>query len=286
MRHEDRGGAAIPSSVHDGSPAAESTRPIARQPSDCSAGRQNRRPSSVPDTGTGAAVRVPQHIAVIMDGNRRWAEARSLPVALGHRAGANAARRTIELAIRAGVPWLTLFAFSTENWARPADEVAEITALLRHYLRAEVGQLVKQGVRLRVIGERDRFGADTRAAIEAAEARTLGGTQLNLTIALSYGGRAEILAATRALASACLRGELAPATIDEATFKARLSTREIPDPDLVIRTSGEQRLSNFLLWQTAYAEFSFQAVLWPDFDARHFGSALEEYAQRKRRFGA
>ena len=221
-----------------------------------------------------------------MDGNRRWAEARSLPVALGHRAGAQAARRTIEAAIRSDVPWLTLFAFSSENWARPVEEVTEITALLRHYLSSEVGELVKQGVRLRVIGERARFGPEMRAAIEAAEARTQSGLRLNLTIALSYGGRAEMLAATRALAEACLKGALTPAAIDEAAFEAHLFTREIPDPDLVIRTSGEQRLSNFLLWQTAYAELSFRPVLWPDFDAGHFNAALEEYAHRKRRFGA
>ena len=232
------------------------------------------------------AVPALRHVAVIMDGNRRWAEARGLPVALGHRAGADAARRTIEAALRAELPWLTLFAFSSENWARPADEVTEITGLLRHYLRSEVGSLAKQGVRLRVIGERTRFGPETRAAIEAAEAHTKTGARLNLTIALSYGGRAEILAAARALSDACLRGTLSPADIDEAAFTAQLSTNEMPDPDLVIRTSGEQRLSNFMLWQAAYAEFSFPSVLWPDFGIEHFNAALAEFASRERRFGA
>jgi undecaprenyl diphosphate synthase len=242
--------------------------------------------SSLPALAAGAGVAAPRHVAVIMDGNRRWAQARGQPVALGHRAGADAARRTIEAAIRAGVPWLTLFAFSSENWSRPADEVRELTGLLRHYLRAEVGHLVKEGVRLRVIGERERFGPETRAAIEAAEADTRGGERLNLTVALSYGGRAEILAAARAIAEACLHGEIAPAALDEAAFAARLFTAGMPDPDLVIRTSGEQRLSNFLLWQTAYAELSFQPVLWPDFGAEHFNAALEEFAGRDRRFGA
>ena len=232
------------------------------------------------------AVPALRHVAVIMDGNRRWAETRGLPVALGHRAGADAARRTIEAALRAELPWLTLFAFSSENWARPADEVREITGLLRHYLRSEVGGLAKQGVRLRVIGERTRFGPEMRAAIEAAEARTETGTRLNLTIALSYGGRSEILAAARALSEACMRGTLSPSEIDEATFAAQLSTKETPDPDLVIRTSGEQRLSNFLLWQAAYAEFSFPSVLWPDFGIEHFNEALAEFATRERRFGA
>ena len=242
--------------------------------------------SSLPALAAGAGVAAPRHVAVIMDGNRRWAQARGQPVALGHRAGADAARRTIEAAIRAGVPWLTLFAFSSENWSRPADEVRELTGLLRHYLRAEVGHLVEEGVRLRVIGERERFGPETRAAIEAAEADTRGGARLNLTVALSYGGRAEILAAARAIAEACLRGEMAPAALDEAAFAARLFTAGMPDPDLVIRTSGEQRLSNFLLWQTAYAELSFQPVLWPDFGPDHFEAALADFAARERRFGA
>lgn len=239
---------------------------------------------SAPQAGAGAAP--PRHVAVIMDGNRRWAQARGLPIALGHRAGADAARRTIEAAIGAGVTWLTLFAFSSENWSRPADEVQELTALLRHYLRAEVSQLNREGVRLRVIGDRARFGEETLRAMDAAEATTAGGGRLNLTVALSYGSRAEILSAAQRVAQAATRGELNPDTLDEAAFAARLFTAGMPDPDLIIRTSGEQRISNFLLWQAAYAELIFLPVLWPDFGISDFNAALADYAARERRFGA
>lgn len=242
--------------------------------------------SAHPALQAGAGAPPPRHVAVIMDGNRRWAQARGLPVALGHRAGADAARRTIEAAIGAGVSWLTLFAFSSENWGRPADEVQELTALLRHYLRAEVAQLSREGVRLRVIGDRGRFGEETLKAIEAAEQRTEAGRRLNLTVALSYGGRAEILAAARSAAAAAVRGELDPETLDEAGFESRLFTAGMPDPDLIIRTSGERRISNFLLWQAAYAELIFLPGLWPDFGAADFNAALTDYAARERRFGA
>jgi len=205
---------------------------------------------------------------------------------LGHRAGADAARRAIEAAIGAGVSWLTLFAFSSENWSRPADEVHELTTLLRHYLSAEVKQLNQEGVRLRVIGERGRFGEETLKAMDSAEAVTAGGLRLNLTVALSYGSRAEILAAARAAAMDVARGELDPGKLDEAAFEARLFTAGMPDPDLIIRTSGEQRISNFLLWQAAYAELIFQPVLWPDFGVADFNAALADYASRERRFGA
>jgi undecaprenyl diphosphate synthase len=221
-----------------------------------------------------------------MDGNRRWAERRGLPVAFGHRAGADAARRAIEAAGEAGVEWLTLFAFSSENWLRPADEVQELTGLLRLYLRSEVNALVKEGVRLRVIGDRERFGPDLTRAIAQAEAATEAGTRLNLNVALSYGARAEIVAAARALAAAVAAGRLDPGGIDETAFAAGLTTAGQPDPDLIIRTSGEQRLSNFLLWQAAYAEFVFLDVLWPDFDRADFASACGEYARRERRYGA
>jgi undecaprenyl diphosphate synthase len=241
----------------------------------------------VPDAAAGvAAAPVPRHVAIIMDGNRRWAEAHGLPVALGHRAGADAARRAIEAAGQHGVGWLTLFAFSSENWHRPAEEVTALTGLLRHYLRSEVSVLAKEGVRLRVIGDRARFGADIAREIERAEAATGGGTRLNLTMALSYGGRAEIVAAARALAEAARSGALDPASLDEESFEGRLFTGGMPDPDLIIRTSGEQRLSNFLLWQAAYAEFVFLDVLWPDFAASHLAGALTEFARRERRYGA
>jgi undecaprenyl diphosphate synthase len=226
-----------------------------------------------------------QHVAIIMDGNRRWAEARGLPVRMGHRAGADAAKRAITAAIKSGVPWLTLFAFSSENWSRPSDEVQELTTLLRHYLRSEVTQLVKEGVRLRVIGDRARFGPETRAEIGEAERRTEAGTRLNLTMALSYGARAEILAAASAIAAAAAAGELDPARLDEAALSSRLFTAGMPDPDLIIRTSGEQRISNFLLWQSAYAEFAFPRVLWPDFGEAEFAAALKDFAARERRYG-
>ncbi len=235
---------------------------------------------------TAATGRIPRHVAIIMDGNRRWAQARGLPVALGHKAGAEAARRSIEAAANAGVEWLTLFAFSSENWTRPADEVQELTTLLRLYLRSEVATLAKEGVRLRVIGDRGRFGPELLRAIEQAETITAAGTRLNLVVALSYGARAEIVSAARAIAAAAQAGTLDPATLDEAGFARQLFTAGQPDPDLIIRTSGEQRLSNFLLWQAAYAEFLFLDVLWPDFGAAHFAQAVAEFGRRERRYGA
>lgn len=228
----------------------------------------------------------PVHVAIIMDGNRRWAKARGQPVAFGHKAGADAARRAIEAAGNAGVRWLTLFAFSSENWQRPSDEVRELTTLLRFYLNHEVKSLAREGVRLRVIGDRMRFGEDMRRLIDRAEEATAHNTALNLNVALSYGARAEILAAARALAASAARGEIAPEEIDEAAFTRNLTTAGMPDPDLIIRTSGEQRLSNFLLWQAAYAEFIFLPVLWPDFDEAQFQAALQSFACRERRYGA
>lgn len=227
----------------------------------------------------------PRHIGIIMDGNGRWAAGRNLPRALGHKAGAEAVRRTIEAAAQAGIGWLTLFAFSSENWQRPAEEVRDLTGLMRMYLRSEVGTLAREGIRLRVIGERERFGADTVRAIAAAEVATAHGTRLNLNVAVSYGGRAEIVAAARDLARQVAAGTLDPEQVDLAAFSAQLSTAGMPDPDLIIRTSGEQRLSNFLLWQSAYAEFVFQDVLWPDYDAAHLGQAIAEFARRERRYG-
>ena len=238
-----------------------------------------------PLTGEGDGA-PPVHVGIIMDGNGRWATARSLPRSLGHKAGAEAARRVIEAAARAGVEWLTLFAFSSENWQRPPDEVRDLTGLIRLYLKSEVGTLVREGVRLRVIGDRERFGPDTVRAITAAEAATAAGTRLNLNVALSYGARAEILAAAREAARRAAAGLLDPESLDEAAFGRMLSTAGMPDPDLIIRTSGEQRLSNFLLCQAAYAEFVFQDVLWPDYGPAHFGAAMDEFARRERRYGA
>jgi undecaprenyl diphosphate synthase len=234
----------------------------------------------------GEVATVPCHVGIIMDGNGRWAAARGIPRAMGHKAGAEAARRAVEAAGEAGVGWLTLFAFSSENWRRPADEVRDLTALMRHYLATEVSRLVKEGVRLRVIGERDRFGADTARAIARAEADTAGGTRLNLTVALSYGSRTEIAGAAREIARRVAAGTLDPEKVDERMVAGFLHTAGMPDPDLIIRTSGEQRISNFLLWQAAYAEFVFQDVLWPDFGAADFQAALGDFARRERRYGA
>ena len=228
----------------------------------------------------------PVHVAIIMDGNGRWASARSLPRIAGHRAGAQAVRRTIEAAVAAGVGWLTLYAFSSENWTRPQPEVRDLTGLLRHYVREELADLKAQGVRLRIIGDRDRFDADICADLARAELETAGNGRLNLNVALSYGGRSEIARAARDALAAVLSGKLDPAALDEARFEQFLTTAGMPDPDLVIRTSGERRLSNFLLWQSAYAELVFMDVLWPDFGAAEFDQALVEFAGRERRFGA
>jgi undecaprenyl diphosphate synthase len=233
-----------------------------------------------------AADPVPQHVAIIMDGNGRWAAARHLPRIAGHREGARAVRRAIEAAGDSGVGWLTIYAFSSENWRRPAGEVLDLTGLLRHYLRNEIAELHAKGVRLRVIGDRAKFDPDIQGDLDAAERLTAGNTRLNLNVALSYGARAEIVAAARLAAEAARAGRLDPAALDEAQFATWLSTAGMPDPDLIIRTSGEQRLSNFLLWQGAYAELVFLDVLWPDFGAQHFAAALAEYAGRERRFGA
>lgn len=250
-----------------------------------SAAAQPAADPAAPGPASGGGDAVPVHVGIIMDGNGRWAAARGLPRALGHKAGAEAARRAIEAAAEAGIGWLTLFAFSSENWRRPADEVRDLTGLMRLYLRSEVKTLVKEGIRLRIIGERERFGPDLVRAIDAAEAMTAEGRRLNLNVALSYGGRAEIVAAARAAMKRAVEQGMAPESLDEAAFGRLLSTAGMPDPDLIIRTSGEQRLSNFLLWQSAYAEFVFQDVLWPDYEARHLAEAIGEFARRERRYG-
>jgi len=229
---------------------------------------------------------VPTHVAIIMDGNGRWASARGLPRLAGHQAGSQAVRRTIEAAITHRVKWLTLYAFSSENWRRPAGEVRDLTGLLRRYLRSEIAELAAQGVRIRIIGDRSRFDADLQSDFAKAERDTAANGRLHLTIALSYGARAEIVAAAQRAAEAVRAGTLDPAKLSEDLFSEFLSTADIPDPDLILRTSGEQRMSNFLLWQSAYAELLFLDVLWPDFGGPHFADALAEYARRERRFGA
>jgi len=225
---------------------------------------------------------IPKHVAIIMDGNGRWAAARGLPRVAGHREGTKAVRRSIEAAIRQGVKYLTLFAFSSENWHRPESEVTDLRGLLLQYLRSELQELHEAGVRLRVIGEQARFGPNIVAELAAAEAKTAQNEKLTLILALSYGARAEIVAAAqRAIAEG-----IAPAALTEQKFASYLATAGVPDPDLLIRTSGEQRLSNFLLWQTAYAELVFTDVLWPDFSEQDFAGAIRNYARRERRFGA
>ncbi len=229
---------------------------------------------------------IPAHVAIIMDGNGRWAKSRGLPRVAGHREGSRAVRRAVEAAIRSGVSWLTIYAFSSENWRRPAGEIMDLTGLLRRYLRSEIAELKESGVRLRFIGDRARFDPDIQADLATAERDTAVNTRLNLTIALSYGARAEIAAAARAALEAARRGCLNPNDLNEEVFARFLATAGMPDPDLIIRTSGEQRLSNFLLWQAAYAELVFLDVLWPDFDEAHFTMAMDEFARRERRFGA
>jgi len=226
------------------------------------------------------------HVAIIMDGNGRWARARGLPRIAGHRSGAEAARRAVEAAAELGVPYLTLFGFSSENWKRPANEVDDLMGLLRHYLRSEIAELNRNNIRLRVIGDRERLPPDIVTLIEQTEALTDRNTRGTVAIALSYGGRAEIALAARRIAAKAAAGLIDPAEVDEACVAHHLLTADMPDPDLVIRTSGEQRLSNFLLWQTAYAEFVFLDTLWPDFSKSDFEGALQEFHARERRYGA
>jgi undecaprenyl diphosphate synthase len=227
----------------------------------------------------------PQHVAIIMDGNGRWAKARGLPRVAGHRRGADAVRRVIRGAGELGVPVLTLFAFSTENWARPADEVSDLMGLLRHYLRHELEELGRNGAKLRVIGDRDRLAKDIVKDICDAEARTRTNTRLDVNICINYGSRDEILRATRNLARKVAVGEMTAEQIDESRFERELLTAGVPDPDLLIRTSGEQRISNFLLWQCAYAELVFVDTLWPDFGKDHLEQAIAEFRKRERRYG-
>jgi undecaprenyl diphosphate synthase len=220
---------------------------------------------------------VPRHVAIIMDGNGRWAKARGLPRAAGHRAGAEAARAVLRAAGEAGVECLTLYAFSSENWRRPAQEISDLTGLLRFYIRRELDSLHKEGIRLKILGDHNAFEADVVKMVDKAVARTADNRRMTLAIALNYGGRAEIVRAARAAATA--------GAIDEAAIERALDTGDLPPLDLLIRTSGEHRLSNFLLWQAAYAELLFVDTLWPDFDGDALRAALADYARRERRYG-
>lgn len=229
--------------------------------------------------------RIPAHIAVIMDGNGRWARAQGLPRFRGHAAGARAVREAIAGAIEAGVEYLTLFTFSQENWSRPALEVDALMRLLRRYARQERDELKRQGVEVRVFGDLDRLPPGPRRSVEDIERYTRGGPRLRLNLMISYGARAEIARAARRLAERVQRGELGASAIDEAAMAAELYLADVPDPDLLIRTSGEMRISNFLLWQLAYTELFITPVLWPDFTREHLYEAIHDYQRRERRFG-
>jgi undecaprenyl diphosphate synthase len=229
--------------------------------------------------------KAPRHVAIIMDGNGRWAKQRGLPRVAGHKAGAEAVRRAMQAAVDNGVEVLTLYAFSSENWRRSTEEIADLTGLMRFYLERELATLHKEGVKLRLIGDYSAFGPDLVARLERAIEHTGGNRRLTLVVALNYGSRTEIAGAARALAVKAAAGEIEPDAIDETAIEAELQTHGLPHLDLLIRTSGEVRLSNFLLWQAAYAELMFVDTLWPDFSEQDFAEALERFAARERRFG-
>ena len=229
---------------------------------------------------------LPRHVAIVMDGNGRWASRRMMPRAAGHVAGVSKVRTIVRAANDIGLPNLTLYAFSSENWKRPITEVSHLMSLFRAYVREDVSQLLENNVRVRFIGNRSRASSDILALMEESESRTEACTGLNLTLAFDYGSQEEIAAAAREMARAAVRGELDPEKITTEFFASQLSTAGTPDPDLVVRTSGEYRLSNFLLWQSAYSEFVFVDKSWPDFTREDFFEALNVFAQRERRFGA
>jgi undecaprenyl diphosphate synthase len=241
-------------------------------------------PAQTPDAGA-AGPRPPRHVAIIMDGNGRWAKARFLPRIAGHRQGVEAVRRVSRAARDLGIEVLTLYAFSSENWRRPEEEVGDLMGLLRHFLRNEIADLVRENVQLRVIGAWRGLAPDLVAMIEETVARTASNTGPTLVIALNYGSQAEIVAAAKQLAERVRDGEIAADGIDEASFESALETHGLPPLDLMIRTSGEQRLSNFLLWQAAYAELLFVDTLWPDFGHDTLAAAIGQFGQRQRRFG-
>jgi len=242
-------------------------------------------PASPSSHDAGAAPR-PRHVAIIMDGNGRWARARGLPRVAGHRQGVEAVRRTIKAAGETGVEVLTLFSFSSENWRRPRGEVDELMGLLRRYLKSEIADLHGRNIRFRTIGERDGLAPDILTLIDEAERMTAANDAMTLVLALNYGGRQDIARAARNIAESVHRGLLRPEAVDDELFSSYLLTAGLPDPDLLIRTSGEQRISNFLLWQCAYAEMVFVDKFWPDFDADDLAAAIDEFAGRERRFGS
>ena len=235
--------------------------------------------------GLAGGSRIPRHVAIIMDGNGRWAQQRGLPRVAGHRAGAEAVRRALQAAADNGVKVLTIYAFSSENWRRSDEEISDLTALMGFYLEREFKTLEKEGVRLKLIGDYSAFGGELVERLERAVERTAANTRLTLVVALNYGSQTEIASAARKLASKAAAGDIELASIDEAAIAAELQTAGLPELDLLIRTSGEMRLSNFLLWQAAYAELLFLDILWPDFHEQTFADALRTFAARERRFG-
>ncbi len=230
--------------------------------------------------------KVPKHVAIIMDGNGRWAQGQGQARVFGHQSGAQRVREVVEAAGQAGVKYLTLYAFSEENWRRPAEEVKALFSLLVSYLKQEIEQLHENKVRLRSIGATDKLPVDCQEWLQLVEARTNPNDGLELVLALSYSGRSDLLCSMQTIAQQVKDGTLEPDAISQATISANLSTHGLPDPDLLIRTSGEQRLSNFLLWEMAYTEFYFTKVHWPEFSREHLNEALRDYADRERRFGA
>ncbi len=230
-------------------------------------------------------IAVPTHVAIIMDGNGRWARARGLPRIAGHKQGAEAVRSTVRACSDLGISYLTIYAFSSENWKRPASEVDDLMGLLRLYIRRELADLGREGVRIRFIGDRSRLDADIIRLISESEESTKDNKGLMFTVALNYGGRQEILQAARVFARNVRDGEHESEDLSEQLFESYLQSKDMPDPDLLIRTSGEQRLSNFLLWQSAYTEFLFTSTLWPDFKREHLEQAVHEYQRRERRYG-
>lgn len=243
------------------------------------------KPQSPSRALTSTTADAPLHVAIVMDGNGRWAKRRGLPRPLGHRAGVEALKRTVAAAPGLNVKWLTVFGFSTENWSRPAAEVSELMALPKRYFESDLARLEREGVRVRVIGRREGLSSDLVKIIAAAEERTARNDVFYLNIAFNYGGQADMVDAARRFAQLVADGRARPDDLNEARFAGFLSTHDSPPPDLVIRPSGEHRLSNFLLWESAYAEFVFQDVLWPDFGGEHLKAAIDEFHTRERRYG-
>jgi len=240
---------------------------------------QRKALPAVPDRG------VPRHVAIIMDGNGRWAKARRLPRIAGHRAGAEAVRKVLRAASKLGIECVTLYAFSSENWKRPEEEIADLTGLMKQFIRSELEEIHEADIRLKIIGDHHAFEPEAAKMVDDAVTKTAGNSGSTLVVALNYGSRDELARAVRKLAERAKAGELDPADMTPAMIEAELDTADLPPLDLLIRTSGEQRLSNFLLWQAAYAELYFTDVLWPDFDEAALTAAVESYARRERRYG-